>query len=211
MTEFSCPNCGSSVAVRLALIKMTNCTHCGTTLVLDGPGVTPLGTGGDMHAAPMMFGLGAQLILPNWEQGHSYRMQVLGHARFSYGRGFWDEFWGLDGEGSSCWLSVDEGDLVLQWPLAPAKRPRHRPPFQLGEHLTLDGSRYRVVEAETATCEALRGSFDEALRCQDAHDFVNAQGPDGNLLSAEFWPGGEAWFVGCWIDPFELQIREAGA
>ena len=31
----------------------------------------------------------------------------------------------------------------------------------------------------------------------------------GRLLSGEFWPGGCAWFVGDWVDPFDLRKQVA--
>lgn len=48
----------------------------------------------------------------------------FGHARFSYGRGWWDEFWCIDPEGTGRWLSADEGDYALESPLNPDRWPR---------------------------------------------------------------------------------------
>ena len=42
----------------------------------------------------------------------------------------------------------------------------------------------------------------------ERYSFVNAQSPDGVLLSGELWEGGQAWFVGFWFDPFEIEVRK---
>ena len=205
MRPFNCPNCGDTVAPALARVKMMTCPSCGTTLLLEDEAVRLAGREGVMHAAPTLIGLGDSVTL-----GRS-TVEIHGHARFSYGRGFWDEFWGVTGSGASRWVSVDEGDVVYQRPLEPEDWPRHNGHFRTDGHLIAVGDEFDILELDSAECVAVAGSFDEALMVGETYRFVNAQSPRGRLLSGEIWQGGESWFLGDWFDPFEITVRKAPA
>ncbi len=200
MTDFNCPNCGNQVEQVLAIVKMTTCTACGTSLFLADDKALTAGEGGEMHDAPMLFGIGDKVILG------SLKVDIYGHARYSYGRGFWDEFWGVNGKGDPIWVSVDEGDIVAQEPLPAKGGPRLAGPPKLGQKVSFERRTYRIKEIETAECVAIRGSFDEPIDVGDTHSFINATNQGGDLLSGEFWDGGESWFLGEWFDPFDIKV-----
>ncbi|WP_235216127.1 DUF4178 domain-containing protein [Ruegeria halocynthiae] len=165
--------------------------------------VTLAGEQGVMHGAPLLFGIGDQVVLGQTST------RILGHARYSYGRGFWDEFCGIDGAGATCWISVDEGDIVRQVRLTDQNAPRFAPPLKLGETLEFDSARFTVIEVETAECLALRGQFDEMVQVGERHEFVSASARDEYLLSGEFWDGNALWFYGQWYDPFHVKVDQA--
>lgn len=200
MATLHCPNCGADLGPRLAAIRMTTCVSCGTSVILEDEAVRIAGTGGVMHDAPLLLGLGARARVA----GRVWR--VLGHARFSYGRGTWDEFWALPEDGlPGAWISVDEGEVVVQAPLPPEDWPKGAGEPALGAELRVRGRSFRATEVETATCEAVRGAFPEVILVGESHRFVNLSGERGDLLSGEFWPGGKAWSLGDWADPFEVE------
>ncbi len=201
MEHLNCPNCGAENPILIQRIKVATCQSCGTTLMINETQVQAAGTQGDMHDAPLLFGLGDHVHL-----GCSKTL-ILGHARYSYGRGFWDEFCGVSGDGTSCWISVDEGDVVWQTRLTGQSVPRFLPPFKPGEMLEFDGSTFTATEVESAECIALRGQFDEALQVGERHNFVNATAGDEDLLSGEFWEGNALWFFGRWYDPFDVKVE----
>lgn len=201
MEELNCPNCGARCSILLKQIKVATCTSCKTTLMINDAQVHSVGEQGEMHDAPLLFGLGDQVTL-----GKTSTM-ILGHARYSYGRGFWDEFCGIDPNGESYWISVDEGDVVRQVRLRDTDAPKFRPPFKPGETLDFDSSDFTVTEVETAECIALRGQFDEKLHVGETHCYVNASAGDEVLLSGEFWDGNAIWFFGRWYDPFAVKVE----
>ncbi len=164
--------------------------------------VRKAGQEGVMHDVPMLFGIGDSVTCGK------ETVEIMGHARFSYGRGFWDEFWGITGKGAPRWVSVDEGDIVLQAPLDPADYPSNKRRFYVGQHLTTKRTDFDVVEIDSAECVALLGSFDEEMFVGETYRFVNAQNSKGVLLSGEIWTEGEAWFIGDWYDPFEVKVTK---
>lgn len=201
MKELNCPNCGAHCPILFKQIKVATCDSCGTTLMINDAQVQLTGEQGVMHDAPLLFELGNQVVLGRTST------TILGHARYSYGRGFWDEFCGVDSSGESCWISVDEGDVVRQTRLRGEDAPRFQPPFKPGETLDFDASDFTVTEVETAECVALRGQFDEMLKVGETHSFVNASAGDEALLSGEFWEGNALWFFGRWYDPFDIKVE----
>ncbi len=203
MPTSDCPNCGDVIDPRMAAFRHVVCASCGTSLLIEDDAVRQAGQAGVMHAAQMLFGLGDRITV--W--GTSY--DILGHARFSYGRGFWDEFQARDADGASAWISVDEGDIAIQTPLDRSDWPSTTTPPRSNTSVMAGGTSYRVSEFDQAECVALRGGFDEDLIVGETYDFVNCTSDTGALLSGEFWTGGRAWFVGDWADPFDIQVDPA--
>ena len=203
MAEMNCPNCGSGLDPKFGAAKMTTCPSCSTTLYLTGAHIKNAGSSGEMHDSPLLIKVG-QLV----DVG-AKTYNVLGHARFDYGRGWWDEFFAISEGGGAFWISVDEGDIVLQEPLPKNEAPNLTSRPRLGASLEVFGSHFRVSEHAEATCIAVRGDFPEVLYVGAQHTYVNCQGQDGLILSGEFSSGTPDWYIGQWLDPFELQIRVA--
>lgn len=182
---------------------MLTCDGCLTTLYLQDDRLLNAGQSGEMHDSPLLFGLGDRVRFGKT------RVDILGHARFSYGRGWWDEFWGMDRQGNGVWVSVDEGDVVVQRALPDDDQPNIARSARIGQETMFQGMDLRVTERDSATCIAVRGSFDETLFVGQTYDFLNLEGPDGLLVSGEFSDDGEIWFAGEWFDPFEVEIGVA--
>ena len=198
MNDLNCPTCGASLGPRFGVLKMISCAHCGTTSYLEDDQFRAAGQSGVMHDGPQLLALDRPVRIA----GRLYTPR--GQARFSYGRGEWDEFWAHDPQGEGAWISVDEGDVVVQVALAPGNAPRPKGPLVMGQALSARGESFAVSEIEDATCIALRGVFPEVLRLGERYRFVNATAPSGRLLSGEEGPDGWDWFVGDWVDPFEV-------
>lgn len=197
----NCPNCGNALSLHFAQAKMTTCDACDTTLYLKDDGFLNAGTAGEMHEGPMLFGLGDQVII----EGNTF--EILGHARFDYGPGWWDEFYAQDGNGKAAWVSVDEGEVILQRVVQDAMTgaPNHAP--RLGDTFTVNGYDYRVTERDIATCSAVRGDFPEPLTVGETYRFINARNQYSDILSGEFSADGIQWYIGQWIDPFDVKVE----
>lgn len=197
--DFNCPNCGHPIPDKVKTAVMLTCPSCDTTLYVQSDKLLNAGTSGEMHDGPQLFSIGdiVKLGRKAWE--------VLGHARFSYGRGWWDEYWCEDPKGNGVWISVDEGDIVVQVPVDENdERPALRTNSRIGMPFEWRREHFRVVETGSGECEAIRGVFGERLVVGDTFSYANAQGDEGTLLSAETDGTGTAWFTGEWHDPFEV-------
>lgn len=199
MTELNCPNCGYALARRFAAAKMMTCESCSTTLFLETDHLRNAGSSGEMHEVPLLFKIGQTV------RAGADSFDVMGHARFDYGTGWWDEFFAIAPDGEEVWISVDEGDVIVQRPLPERFTPDITTVPQLGTIFDVRGTRYRVTEKDIATCIAVRGSFPEVLTLGTSYSYVNCQGEGGSILSGEFSTGAPDWYTGTWLDPYALQ------
>lgn len=202
-SHVTCPNCGYGFENLRKSTRMFDCPSCDTTLFREADALAQIGNNGEMHDYPMLFGLNDTVMA----EGKTYN--VVGHARYSYGRGTWDEMYAEDDRGTGAWISIDEGDVALQFPFTGNSGPRRSDPARVGEVIGYDGRKYTVTEGDTATCIAMRGQFPEMVQVGDEHYFINASGPSGQILSGEFWEGGHSWSEGIWLDPFKLKVKRA--
>ncbi len=203
-THASCPNCGYGFEGLRKSTRMFDCPSCETTLFRQADALAPLGNHGEMHDTPMLIGIGDTV------EASGSRWTVLGHVRYDYGRGTWDEMWAETSDGAGAWFSIDEGDVVIQRPLGRnVVRAGLADVLRLGANVRVDDEIYTVTEMDSARAAAFRGQLPEQIVLGEEHRFVNATGDDGTLLSGEVWEGGEAWFVGDWLDPFTLAVRRA--
>ncbi|WP_162528310.1 DUF4178 domain-containing protein [Gemmobacter caeruleus] len=198
MTARSCPSCGDVLAPRFAAAKMITCASCGTTLFLEDDAVRLAGQQGVLHELPAPIQLGQEFLVTG------RRLLPVGLLRYDYGRGTWDEYWCLDSHRDGFWISVDEGDLVVQSALPASRAPKLTAPPGLGQTIRFDGRDWDVQEQDSARLIGWRGELPEQVEMGEAHRFVNCAHGD-YLLSGEFWKGGSAWFLGQWIDPYDLR------
>ena len=194
----NCPNCGASLDRRIRSSKVVGCASCGSTVFLHDLSFATPGELGEMHETPSLLSLKAPVKLA----GHI--VTPVGVVRYSYGPGWWDEFW-CEADKGGQWVSVDEGDIVIETPIAAPKTPAPARRLKIGDVVMHQAQNYRAVEAETATCVAYRGELPEAPEIGEAHRYVNFQGPDGRALSLEIWGANEAWFAGRWVDPWSIE------
>ncbi|UWQ20772.1 DUF4178 domain-containing protein [Jannaschia sp. W003] len=195
----TCPNCGAALPRLLAHARMVDCGFCGSSVMLEDAALRVAGEAGTMLDAPELIGLGRAV-----ELGDEGVFTATGHLRYDYGRGHWDEYHGALLGGALLWVAVDEGDVAVQTALPRERWPRGAA-FRLGAQAEVGGERFTVDEVENATLTAFRGQLPEPVAVGDVHLYANFSGERGMILSGERWAGGEAWFLGRWVDPFRVR------
>jgi hypothetical protein len=201
----NCPNCGAGIDPRVVSTKMLDCDSCGTTIVLDDAGLRSAGKRGTMVDAPSLLMLDRPIRVAN------RKWLPVGHLRFDYGPGWWDEFWCLPdhgGDGDGVWISADEGDYAFELAVPEAEWPQASERPVLGDTVAYGDRQYRLTEADAATCIALRGVLPEVITLGERHAYYNYTSDEGHLLTLERWGGGEAWHAGSWLDPFAIVADE---
>lgn len=149
------------------------------------------------------------LLALGWPFVHrALKLLPVGHACFSHEHGSWGEWWALDaGLGTGVWVSVGEGDIALEEPLAVAADDL--PAFaalEPGTAVELAGERLVVTERGDASCEAVRGEPPEALRPGDRFRYAHLSGPQGRLVTVKAGRDDERRCTeGRWLDSFEIR------
>lgn len=185
----------------LAYARMVNCDFCGSSIVMDDDVLAKAGEAGDMLDAPELIEIGVPVRL-----GSEGTFVASGHVRYDYGRGHWDEYHGSLDTGELVWVSVDEGDVAIQRDIPTSDAPSGgRSLFRLGAEIEVNGLPYTCTEVSSAKAAAFRGQLPEAIVIGETHMYANFSGSRGAVVSAEIWDEGAAWFIGLWIDPFQVE------
>ena len=193
--NINCPQCGNALPLNFRYSKLVVCDSCDSTIFLEDDAV---------HLAGEQSVLSEEPSLLQLKQPFTYKNQTflpVGHVRYRYGRGFWDEWWLIDNGGEGLWLTVDEGDFAFEKEI--------KPPNNISfDNLTLDKNLngWIVTERGQASCEGFEGELPELLIKGDKFNYVDLSKKDGKLLSLEFSDKGIKAYQGRWVDPFEIQV-----
>lgn len=199
-SSLQCPQCGSQLPNLFRHAKLTVCEQCDSTIFLEDEAAKLVGTQSVLTEMPSLI----QLKQPFTYQKSSYL--PVGHIRFSYGFGYWDEWWLLDNASQGRWMSIDEGDFAFE---QPEKITRDLPGFErlkLGQTIRVAEKDWQVTELGKATCEGFRGELPEVLAIGDTFFYAHLSGPKSALLTLEYHGKAISAYLGRWVDPFEITV-----
>jgi len=201
---------------------MVNCPTCGAPLPVNNPGIV-IAVCAYCHGVCHWNEQGAQAAGKQSMLGEGFtrlyrdatgtlrgkRFVVDGRVRYSYGRGFWDEWYVQLEDGSTAWLTEDDHELALQWPHA---GPLQCGALQPGAQVTLDGRTFVITELGEARCLGLEGSLPEVLLPDETYTYADASSPDGrHALGIEMDETPPTLFLGEWLGHGELVLDDEGA
>lgn len=142
---------------------------------------------------------------------HQRRFVVVGRVRYSFGRGFWDEWYLEMSDGAMQWLTEDNHELAVQRRVSfdqamPASSCRP------GSWLTLRDTQFVVQEVGQAECLGVEGEVPKRIVTGETYTYVDASSPDGRYtLGLEFDEGDTPTaFVGKWLKHSELKLDDEG-
>ncbi|MEO1019299.1 MAG: DUF4178 domain-containing protein [Pseudomonadota bacterium] len=195
--SFNCPNCGAELKAVLQFTKLITCSYCDSAVFLDDDAVELAGKQGVMSERPCILQLGEQFGYREWQ------FHVVGHARFDYAHGYWDEFWVIQ-DGQGVWVSVDEGDIAVERPVELDVAPSWAD-MRLGEKVRLLNDNFVVAEVGKGTCAAIKGELPEVLEVGQSFDYAHLRAGGARLVTLEFDEDGVQATDGSWVDPFDVK------
>ncbi|CAA6820380.1 MAG: Unknown protein [uncultured Sulfurovum sp.] len=192
---YNCPQCGDQLSIYFKYSKLVKCQSCGSSIFLEDESVTKIGESSVLSSEPSLiklhqpFKLQAKTFIP------------LGKIRYGYGRGFWEEWFLRDEKNQEFWLSVDEGDFVLE------AKNKLALPFKDFSQFTV-GSRhgkYLVSEKGEGTCMGFEGELPENIHLGEKHQYIHLSQGGGNLVTLELSKTSSQTFKGKWVDPLDIE------
>lgn len=193
--RINCPQCGDELPLHFRYSKLAQCSSCGAHIFLEDEGARLAGEQSVLSTEP-------SLIMMN--QPFTYDRKTytpIGRVRFSIGRNFWEEWWLVDTNGNGYWLSVDDGDYILEKEV----------PFKLTLYsfndieLGRDIEGWRVTELGEGTCLGFEGELPEILEVAQMHRYAHLSKPDGSMMTVEFSGKTKKLYSGIWLDPFKIR------
>ncbi|HIP51776.1 MAG TPA: DUF4178 domain-containing protein [Campylobacterales bacterium] len=192
----NCPQCGDALEIHFQYSKLIKCSSCGSSIFLEDDAVKFIGKSSALSPEPSII----ELHKPFKLQGKTFT--PLGKIRYSYGRGFWEEWFLKDNGNQEFWLSIDEGDFVLQ------TKVQLSLPFKPSSKFTVGGKygNYLITEKGSGTCVGFEGELPEEILINEVHQYVHLSEGGGNLITLEFTDGSSQTFKGKWIDPLDIEV-----
>ena len=193
--QLNCPQCGYAIPLYFKHTKLIQCESCKSTIFLEDDAVKLSGDSSVLAPEISIIELSKPFVFKQ----KSYL--PLGKIRYSYGRGFWEEWWVKDTQNSEYWLSVDEGDLVFQQKIEVSYPDDLFSRLRIG---LVTSDEWVVTELGTATCEGFAGSLPKKIVVGSSYSYAHLSGKDAKLRTLEMVAGHLEAYEGKWISPFDI-------
>jgi len=191
----NCPQCGDALPLYIKHTKLVQCPSCKSNIFLEDNAVHLAGDSSVLVPEISILTLNT----PFFYKQKSYL--PLGKIRYSYGRGFWEEWWVKDTQNNEYWLSIDEGDLALQ------QKVEVTYPDSLFERLhvgLVTSDEWIVTEFNTAKCEGFEGSLPKKITIGSTYKYAHLSGKGAKLRTLELVENKLEAYEGNWISPFDI-------
>jgi hypothetical protein len=202
--KFSCPTCGAPHTVENPGVVMSVCEYCSNAVIWDEDAIRDAGKRATLPEGFTRLYRGATGRL------FKKRFLVLGRVRYSFGRGFWDEWYVELQNGSTGWLTEDNHELALQQAV-PDVNVRPFDSYMLNTSFKVGDSEFVVQELGQARCLGLEGDLPRALEPDESYPYVDASSPDGRYtLGIEYDDERPSVFRGRWVKHASLKLDDSG-
>ena len=195
--EFNCPQCGYLLSIHFKFSKLVKCYSCGSSIFLEDDSAKLIGKSSTLSAEPSLI----KLHSPFRYEGKSYL--PLGKIRYSYGRGFWEEWFLKDDENQEFWLSIDEGDFSLEQKRSFSYKFKSIDTLVIGN---VYGG-YIVEEKGFGECVGFEGELPENIEIGEKHYYAHLSKGNGILATVESFDNKVVTYMGRWIDPFKIEVK----
>jgi hypothetical protein len=198
--EVSCPGCGAPRRIANPGTMMFVCAYCASPVYWDADQVRSAGTKAALTEGFTRLYRGATGTL------RGRRFDTLGRVRYSFGRGFWDEWYLRFEDGTTAWLTEDNHELCLERPVNDVPPPDHAL-----VRVALGGLEFFVEERGEAECIGVEGELPFAALPGQRYRYIDGSSPDGkHSLGIEYGAASGAAFIGDWLGHEDLALDDEG-
>ena len=179
MKRIGCPSCGAEHELRDPSTVSFVCDYCDNVVVWDEQGMKLSGKQSRLSEGFSRLYRGAMGEIKG------QRFQVLGRVRYSFGRGFWDEWYLMLETGESIWISEDNHELCQQNKVGASEQFGHSSNYSVGEDLDVEGKTFRIQEIGEAVCLGIEGALPKEILPDERYQYVDGSSLDVTLVVEE--------------------------
>jgi len=200
----ACPSCGANHTIYNPGVITVVCEYCSNAVYWDAEKIKDAGQQSVLTEGFTRLFRGATGKL------ESRAFVVIGRVRYSFGRGFWDEWFLEFSDGTIGWLTEDNHELALQTRTTPKKMPP-RENLTPGKKFTVRKIDFVVQEVGEAECIGVEGDLPIEVQTGETYRFVDASSPDGKYtFGIEYDAVPPTLFVGKWLSYAALTLNDEG-
>nr|WP_315464983.1 DUF4178 domain-containing protein [uncultured Rhodoferax sp.] len=148
-----CPGCGAPVNFLSAQSTHAICGYCQSMVVRKGEVLSRIGKMAELFDDHSLLQLGAS---GSWN-GQSFTL--LGRLQYKYGEGTWTEWHALLGDGSSAFLSEDNGAYVFTTAQVVQRDMPTADRFRVGATTAINGKPFTVASNQSVALIAAQGEL----------------------------------------------------
>lgn len=201
----ACPSCGAGRTLHNPGLAMFVCEYCSSAVYWDDDAVRAAGGRALLSEGCSRLYRGA---LGSY---HKKRFQVLGRVRYSFGDGFWDEWFLELDDGSDCWMTEDQHQLAVQRPIELTVSGSLEQ-YRVGGELRARDSVFVIQEVGQALCVGIEGALPKAIEVGETYSYVDATSLEGRYsLGIELDDDPPTVFLGRWLKHKELVLDDDGS
>lgn len=193
--EINCPQCGDIMPIHFSYSKLAQCSSCGSHIFLEDEGVRLAGEQSVLSLEPSLVELNKSFAYGS----KVYR--AIGHIRYGAGQNIWDEWYIVDRNSNGYWLSIDDGDYILE------KEIKFTLPIYSFKELKLDKNidGWIVSELDEGKCLGFEGELPELVEVGEVHHYAHLSQKDGRMLTVEIFSKTKKLYSGRWLDPYDIR------
>jgi hypothetical protein len=200
--QIQCPSCGATHDIYNPGIITLVCDYCGNAVYWDEDKIRDKGKQSVLPEGFSRLYRGATGSLFN------KRFHVLGRVRYSFGKGFWDEWFLEFNDGETGWLSEDNHEFAWEI-LAPDVIVPPMSSVKIGDMVDVKERLFVIEEIGEAECIGMEGSLPKDLQTGETYPYADGSSPDGRYtVGIEYDEDPPTVFVGRWLKYASLSVDD---
>ena len=195
----NCPQCGSEIILHSSLSTIVSCKHCGSTLLIEPTGLQQTDIESHIQNKTSLIKKGRKFI---WRK---QQFNPQGFVQLKHDEGYRKEWWVLDEQQNTYWLSEeDENFFLLQDTILDKVEIPPWMSLQLNKQLRLANKNWLITEKREYQYYGIEGELayqpDHNINLQSIH----LTGENAESLVLAFKGSQIRIREGHWLDPFEI-------
>lgn len=148
-----CPDCGAPVEFRSAQSTHAVCTYCQSTVVRNGETLSRIGKMAEL------FDDHSPLQLQASGKWNNKAFTLVGRLQYKYAEGTWTEWHAVLEDGSSAYLSEDNGAYVFGIPVPTQRELPDSEHFAVGANAVISGKSFSVASNQQVSLLSAQGEL----------------------------------------------------
>jgi len=207
MKRIECPSCGAEHTLPDPSTISLVCDYCDNVIIWDEQGMKLSGKQSRLSEGFSRFYRGAIGEIKG------KRFQVLGRVRYSFGRGFWDEWYLMLDTGETVWVTEDNHELAIQEAYDLGDQFGHYSNYSVGDDLEISGGAFRIQEIGLALCLGIEGAVPKEVLPDEKYPYIDGSSLNGTKTIGLEYDGPNqgmppTLFVGSWLNFGDVKLDD---
>ncbi|TAG34387.1 MAG: DUF4178 domain-containing protein [Polaromonas sp.] len=183
----ACPGCGAPVEFRSAQSTHAVCGYCQSTVVRSGDTLARIGKMSEVFDDFSALQLGTSGVFNTLGSGtQALSFTLLGRLQYKYDKGTWTEWMAVLADGSTAFLSEDNGAYVFSQPAAARQSIPAADKLRVGGVAAINGKAFSVASIERVCLMSAQGELPHLPPLGVPFAFVELRSADGEVLSIDY-------------------------